>query len=427
MTHGLRLTAYADTAAVDGATAGARRLRAHRGAGLWGALMVVLATALTASPQDQSAPQWQDVVRNLRHPKPEVRLEAVERLGSAAYVTAAEPVALLLLDLDPRVQAAAIDAELSFFLADHPDSGFKSRAQAAFETGPLVRGAAPAPTVVIDRLIAAIRDETPRVSFDAIHAVGFIAETPLSAGQVQALSAELHDHYDPVIRAAIARVLGRLRAREASDALVVALADSSPIVRLYATEALGLLREPRVADPARGVVARGKGEIVAASLLALARVGDRDDVELFRRMLNDRNAHLRRAAAEGLGRAGDVDSGDKLTQAMSTDRADEVRLAAAFALQRLGQTESHVIAAMLVLPDQRAQARDYLLELGHSAAPGVESALEVATNARHRADLVRMLGYVGSEENRPTLDGLQQDRDEHVRRAAATAIARLQR
>ena len=62
--------------------------------------------------------QWQDAIRNLRSPDVKVRLTAVEQLGQAGYSAAAEEVAPLVTDPDDRVQFAAIDAELTFFLVE---------------------------------------------------------------------------------------------------------------------------------------------------------------------------------------------------------------------------------------------------------------------------------------------------------------------
>jgi HEAT repeat protein len=389
-----------------------------------------LLTALPAA-QTNYGP-WQDVIRNLRHPEFEARLDALDRLAKAAFAPAADPVAMLLADPDDRVQAAAIEAELTFFLIENPGGtrllgvgGSKSRAQAAFEAGPLVRSALPAPPAVIDRLIIAMRDDNPRIRFDAVHALGLIAQPPLPAGPLQALAAEL-DHYDPVIRAATARVLGRLRARDAGTALLTSLEDSSLLVRGFALEALGLAGDARAATSARAIAATARGATADAALLALARIGSRDDVELFRQRLTDRSASVRRAAVEGLGRAGDAASIPQIEQLFTTDRSPGVRLAAAFALQRLGQTQTHVIASRVAVRDEAAQARDYLLELGPAALPGVRAALETPADARHRADLLHLVGYLGSRADVPLLDGLRQDRDERVRRAAANAAARLQ-
>src|SRR5438552_1746645 len=138
-----------------------------------------VSSLLSSRGGQTQAPAWQDVIRNLRHPDAKVRLAAVEQLGNAGYTVAAEAVAPLVMDPDNRVQYAAIDAELTFFLIE-PIGGrrilsfngsTRSRAQEAFDAGPLVRVASDAPAIVIDNLIAAMRDDNPRIRFDAVHAV----------------------------------------------------------------------------------------------------------------------------------------------------------------------------------------------------------------------------------------------------------------
>jgi len=390
------------------------------------AVMLVAAAGLTAQSQ------WQDILRNLRHPDADTRRSAVERLGSAGYVPAIEPIVPLIADPDDRVQAAALDAELNFFLGDRISGSrglgnSKSRSQQAFDAGPLIRPATAAPPALIDALIAAIRDENARVRFDAVHTLGFIAERPLPAQQVRALADEL-DHYDPVIRMATARVLGRLRQREAGDRLLMALDDSNSTVRQLAVEALGLVREDRAVTTFRDLIARARpNNNIDGLLLGLARIGAPDDLGLFRQHLMDKSAGSRRASAEGLGRLADRQSMDALSQIFKTDRSAEVRLAAAFALHLLGQPQSHVIASMLVVEETRAQARDYLFEIGRAAVPGIQATLEVATDARHRADLIQTVGYVGAAADLPVVEAFLKNPDERVVRAATYASYRLRR
>lgn len=390
------------------------------------ATIVALAVLVIVPVGAQTPAEWQDVIRNLRNPNPQARLSALDRLNRAGYASAASAVAPLIGDPDDRVQLAAIDTELTFFLADRVNSGKKNRAQQAFEAGPLVRSAVTAPVAVIDRLTAAMRDENALVRFDAIHALGVIAEPPLPAPQAKALAAEL-DHYDPTMRAATARVLGRLGARDAADQLAVALVDSSPVVRFYATEALGMIRDSRSAGELRDQLAKARGDMVGATLLALARIGSHDDVGLFRQRLTDRTPLVRRAAAEGLGRAGDADDVARLAAVLKSDRADEVRLAAAFGLQRLGQTQSHVIAWMMGDERTSAQARDYLIELGAVAVPGIQQAFRSAKDSRHRAALIQILGIVGTSEAMTSIEPLLKDPDDRVRLAATWSMARLRR
>ncbi len=387
--------------------------------------------ALTAAPAAQITGPWQDVIRNLRHPDPDKRLSAVQALGNAGYVPAAAEVAPLLTDPEDRVQEAAIEAELSFF-AIGKIGGFrifgigaaKSDAQAAFETGPLLRSAAPAPAAVLDQLIAAMRDDNARVRFDAVHALGFIGEAPLPAEETRLLAAEL-DHYDPVIRAATARVLGRLDATGAAARLAVARLDSSEIVRRYAVEALGRLHDTRSAGTLRDQVAKSTGDMRDVTALALARIGRPEDASLFRQWAADGHAPLRRAGVEGLGRAGDADAVKLLAPLVQGDPDAAVRLAAAFALQRLGRTETQTIAASLGARDEAGQARDYLFEIGAPAVPGVMAVLGAATNSDDRADLIQVIGYIGARDDANRIEPFLRDPDEHVRRAATAAIARL--
>ena len=379
--------------------------------------------------------QWQDVIRNLRHPDAKVRLGAVEQLGNAGYTAAAEYVAPLVTDPEDRVQFAAIDAELTFFLVEsigarrvvNLSGGSRSRAQEAFDAGPLVRSAAHAPLVVIDQLISAMRDTNERIRFDAIHAAGVVAEAPLPPAQAKALLDGL-DHYDPVIRTATARVLGRLRVTEAGDKLISGLNDSSPLVRRFSAEALGLIREARAVTSLTDLTGfYGRTDIGRTTLLALARIAHSSSRDLFRARLADSDAGVRRAAAEGLGRLHDRESLDALTAMMKSDPDTGARLAATFGVGLIGEPQSHLIAGALGSADTGAQARDYLLELGAAAVPGVQAALTVASDARYRADLVHVLGFIGGRDTEAAIEPYLKDKDERVSRAAANAMARVAR
>jgi HEAT repeat protein len=393
-----------------------------------------LVVAAVCGPAALTAAQgnWQDVIRNLRHPDPEVRLASVERLGEADYVAAIEAIAPLVTDSDDRVQFAAIDTEVGFFLVERPGGvrllglgGPRSRVQEAFEAGPFVRAARPASSALLERLLAAVRDENARISFDAIHAIGVVAEAPLPPELAGALAAEL-DHYDPTIRAATARVAARLRVTEAAGPLAANLEDSSEVVRRFSAAALGHLGGGEAAPALLALARRDDGELGAEALLALARLGAPAAADLFRANVTHRDAAWRRAAVEGMGRVGGDGALDAVSGLRQSDRSAEVRLAAAFAVHRLGEVQSHVIASQVTDRDVGIQAREYLLELGTGAVPGVRSALEAATGARLRADLAHALGFIGTAEEVSLLEPLLTDRDERITRAAANAITRIQ-
>jgi HEAT repeat protein len=395
--------------------------------------MQICAAIVACGPTLAAQPQWQDVIRNLRHPDAETRLDAVGRLSRSGYLAAIEPIVPLIRDPDDRVQVAAIDAELTFFLSDRISDrrilgvgGSKSRAQLAFEAGPLLRTAGMTPQGLVDMLIAAMRDENARVRFDAVHALGFIAETPLAPAELQALADEL-DHYDPVIRAATARVLGRLRQRQAGERLLGALEDSSQTVRQFAVESLGLVREDRSLPRLRDLIAKAGSRNVDGLSLALARIAAPDDLAYFKTHLTDRSAGARRAAVEGIGRIGDRDSLPAIDQVATTDRSAAVRLAASFARHRLGRAQTYELAMMLAEPAQAAQAREYLFEIGREAVPGVHQALSAAVESRHRADLIQVIGYLGGADDLSKVQPLLADSDERVQRAANAAVIRITR
>jgi hypothetical protein len=271
-----------------------------------------------------------------------------------------------------------------------------------------------------------MRDEHVRIRFDAVHALGAIAEAPLSPSQVEALADQL-DHYDPVMRAATCRVFARLRVAEIAPRLIVALGDSSPIVREFAVEALGRVRAETAVPHLLSMLLRERerDSLAPQALLALARIAPASSLDQFRKRLADKTPLMRRAAVEGLGRLQDRDSLDAVKQILAKDKSNAVRLAAHFALNALGEVQTHYLAAAMVLRDIGPDARDYLLEIGRPAVPGIQSALKVAKDARHRADLVQLVGFIGARDDVAIVRPFLQDRNKRVVYVADNTIVRL--
>jgi len=397
---------------------------------------VALAAALTttASASNDQAPTWLDVIRNLQDRRADTRLRAVESLNVAGYGAAAEAVAPLIADPDIRVRYAAIDAELTFFLNEPvgaaPTGGKSpkhSRAQDAFDAGPLVRNAGAAPPSLIDALVHALHDDAPRIRFDALHALGLIAEPPLGPDASEALAAGL-DSADPTTRIATARVLGRLRVTSAGAKLIAALNDRDTIEQKYATEALGLIKEPRaVTSLLERFDFYKTGDLAVETLLALARIGHASARDTLRAHVNDTDERMRAAAIEGLGRLHDADSRDAIVARLQKDSSASVRLAATFAIGCLGGMDVPTLAKGVASPDTYGQAVDYLLELGPAASSGVETTMGAARDNGLRADLIHVLGFVGRRDAVPTIEPFLKDHNDRVAHAAVDAVARLSR
>ena len=62
--------------------------------------------------------RFDDVVRNLRNPDPNARMEALKLLRESQYVEAILPIAPLVNDPLDSIQLEAIGTELSFFLVE---------------------------------------------------------------------------------------------------------------------------------------------------------------------------------------------------------------------------------------------------------------------------------------------------------------------
>ena len=378
--------------------------------------------------------RFDDVIRNLRNPDPKLRLASVQLLRESKYPEAIGPLTPLVNDPIDQIQLEAIATELSFFLTQDVPSKKRlgyvvevrnpAHAAAAFEMGPLAVEPRIAPPELLDALLKAVDDDNAKVRSEAIYTVGTIGRSPLSEGQTALLIKAL-DHYDPAIRAAAARVSGRVNVSSAADALIHAINDSQAPVRYAAMRSLGLLGERR-AVPALTEQLKfyGKGEGAWSALDALAHIADPSSVPVFKVALTDKDPFLRRAAAEGLGRAHDSSELSALQVGAGNDPSEMVRAATAFALQQLGRNYIPRLVESLDSEKMASQIGDYLLELGPSIAPTLVSHLQDPTPAI-RANVATVLGALGDAATVTALQPLTSDKDRSVAQAATRAIDRI--
>ena len=394
---------------------------------------VCVAAALSAAPAAAQPPKFEDVVRNLRNPDAKVRMSAIRLLREAQLPEAVVPLAALVNDPIDQIQLEAIAAELSFFMVEQvPDRkriGFlvemrnRGGAPGAFAMGPLAVWPKAAPSELIHALLKAVDDENARVRLEAIHAVGLVGGKSLPA-DAQSVLVKTLDHYDPAIRAAAARVTGRLQVKSAGDALIKAVNDSSRDVRYAAMRALGEIRETRAVESlTEQLTYYGKGEGAQAALDALARIAHPSSVPVFIAHLSQKDSSMRRAAVEGLGRTGDISQVSTLETGAGNDLSNPVRAAMAFALQKLGRHYVARLVDFLSTDDMVLQVQEYLIELG----PAIER--DLLPRLLEPDDVVRervaeILGAVGGDASLAALQGLK-DRDRDVTQAAQRAVERI--
>jgi HEAT repeat protein len=388
---------------------------------------------LTGSAAAQQV-RFDDVVRNLRNPDPKARMSSISLLRESKYLEAIEPLAPLVTDPLDEIQLAAIDAELSFYLVE--EIGVRrrrafivevrnaGRAESAFASGPLATWPRPVPAALAAALLKAVDDENARVRLESIYTYGTIAQPPIADEQAQLLIRAL-DHYDPAIRAAAARVIGRLKVKPAGEALIKAVNDSQEPVRFAAMRALGAIGEATaVAALTQQLEYYRKGEGAWSALDALAHIGHESSLALFRAHLGDRDAFVRRAAVEGLARAGAASDVAALDALATSDSSEMVRAAAAFALQKLGQNYITRLVEPLDSSSMAPQIAGYFLELGQPVASALTPHLKDPDDAI-RGNVAIILGAIGTSSDVAALQPLLQDRNDDVRRAAERAIQRL--
>ncbi|HTI39277.1 MAG TPA: HEAT repeat domain-containing protein [Vicinamibacterales bacterium] len=378
--------------------------------------------------------RFDDVVRNLRNPDAKTRLASVKLLRDAKYPEAIEPLAPLVNDPVDEIQLETIAAELSFYLGQDVRSRrmvafvIEKRqsavAEAAFQLGPAAVWPQPVPRTLVSSLLTAIDDETPRVRSEATYALGVIARPPLDAAAAQQLVKAL-DHYDPAIRAAAALVIGRLNVTAAGDELIKAVNDSQAEVRYAAMRALGYIHEARAIPTLQQQLAfYKKGEGAWSALDGLARMGSSSTAPVLKPYLTDKDPYLRRSAAEGLGRAGDTSQVDALGRMATTDESPMVRLAACFALQKLGQNYVTRLVDLLTNDKLAQQGVESLVELGPPIAPQLYARLQ-EPQPQTREAIADVLGMIGGAGALPALQTVAADKDPDVAAAAKRAMARI--
>jgi HEAT repeat protein len=398
-------------------------------------LTVVCAVTCAAMPRAAEPPKLADVVRNLRNPDAKVRMSALRLLREAQYPDAVGPIAPLVNDPVEQIQLEAIQAELSFFLVEKVperkrvglllEVRNRGRVAAMFDRGPLAVWPKAAPPEVIQELLKAVDDDSGRVRIEAIYAVGIVGGTGFPADSQAALIKAL-DHYDAGVRAAAARVIGRLDIKAATDPLIKSLDDSDREVRYAAMRALGDIEESRAVKTLTDqLIYYGKGEGAVAALEALAAIADPSSVPVFIQHLTSKDPLMRRAAAEGLGRAGDASQAAVLETGAGNDLSGSTRAAMAFALQKLGRNYVARLVDFLSSDDLAPQVQEYLIELGaeieNELLPRLQEPDEVI-----RARVVQVLGAIGGEPSLAALEAVKgKEKDRTVASAAERALERI--
>lgn len=378
----------------------------HRRSSIVGVALMTIFTASAAAQQYT----FEEVASGLKHQDVATRLRAIQILKDADYAEAVVPIAATLEDPDDRVQLAAIDAERALFttrrVSRRQKIGFViekrtvSGGDVAGE-GQLALKARDIPAQVLSGLAVALRDDNLRVRGEAISLTSFLAP------HACAVHSDMCGHV--------------------GNALIDNVNSRNAPLRRAAMQALGYVRYPNSVHALLDQFSYYQtGPDAVAALEGLAGIGHSASVSVFRQVLSNSNADLRRLAVEGLARAGDRDVLTELQQLGQTERSGGVLLALHYASIKLGAagTSLQQLVVALNTAAQRPLALKYLLDLAPSMAARLAEVLRDQSPDVRRL-MADVIGFSGDASVIMVLEAVTKDTDPDVVIAAKRAIDRI--
>jgi HEAT repeat protein len=262
------------------------------------------------------------------------------------------------------------------------------------------------------------------------------------------------------VRAAAARALGSLKARDHVPVLIATLENPQnqehPEVRVEIVESLGLIRDASAGPALQRAVKDSDRGIAQAAILSIGLVAYKEARPLLEDVFrNDRNTESRKRALEAIALMRDpgalpffeslLGSEDDFYREMAseglarvdhdpsilksryeTEKKANVRNALAFGLVAADQDQYFNDLVNALLTRQAYQVEAYIYELGkfEGKLPELHKYLKT-TNPRVRATMARIVGDIGDPSSRPLIEELTRDRDSEVVGQAIMALRKL--
>ncbi len=368
----------------------------------------------------------------------EVRIEAVKALVDIGTQYSLDPLIQATRDNDPEVQIRAADGLVNFYLPGYVRTGLSSTLRRAGNK--LVSRFSDTNDQVIDPFVE-VRPEVIQAlgrmvrggssmecRANAARAVGILRGRGAEADLLEALrSKDTQVIYESLV------AFQKIGDRTAGPRLTFLLRDLDEKVQVTAIETEGLLYAMDALPALREVFGRSSSKRVRrAALTAIAMLPDAANRQLLLANLNDSDADLRAAAAEGLGRLKNPEDAADLEKRYEGESSNMARLSVAFALVSLGRLEMGEFSPLSYLINNlnnsaRANAAQALLtELARQ--PQLRNALYQPLERGTRAEkigLLRVLAASGDAASEPYLDARTRDADVDVAAEAVRSLRNL--
>lgn len=256
---------------------------------------------------------------------------------------------------------------------------------------------------------------TPALAGSQVRPADNSALTPLQR-EIAAQRSRLNSE-DPEERRDALIHLGNLRRAESSRVALVALSDSSAIVRATAAHAVLSLSAPEVIAALVPLLADKSDFVRQTAAYALGMTRSRGAVEHLVARLNDKDNGVRGAAAVALGEIRDESAVTPLANILNHDLAT-IKPGKGKKSDRKKENEFVLRAAARALGQIRSRA----------GVPALIVALSDEGNADDvRREAAHALGWIGDSSAEPALRAALSASDPYLAKYAKEALARIQR
>jgi HEAT repeat protein len=230
----------------------------------------------------------------------------------------------------------------------------------------------PSPTITFEAALRDLASGSPKARAMAAHALGDVTEPTEKRRAVDALVRALGDDH-PQVRMEACGALGELRDPAALPALIKRLDDGIAAVRQAAAIALGTIGHPDGFAPLAEALKDGPPDLRFQAATSLAEIDPARAFDLVLAALDDSDAEVVAAAALSVGAIGKQDEARRPAAAAALARKLDhangaTRFDVAYALAEIGDpTGRNALSAALVDVDRAWDAVSALAELGDAA------------------------------------------------------------
>ena len=359
-----------------------------------------------------------------------VRVEVVVALIKIRTVEAQQLLIQATSNPSARVQSLAVDGLVDFYVPGYVKSGTLASIS-TFGATLRERFVKPSPLTVSSYVNA---------NPDAVKAIGLVVREGASelarANAARAVGILLgREALDDLLVGVESRksmiilesvlAIKKLQVLSAGPEIVFLLDDPDPAIREAVIQTVGQLRTPEaVPGLVKVVTGIDKTRLRVQALIALAKIPDNGQRELFLRYMVDDDKGMRAAAAEGVGRVADPTDARLVEHHFQMERSPSVKLSLAFAGVCLGNyVRLNDLVDGLNSRVHRLEARPFLVEVSRQEEVLTRLYVPLSTGTvPQRRHLAFVLSQSGTEASVPHLENLADDPNGTVATAAIEAL-----